>query len=266
MEKYVQNNELLINSFNKEAHKYDNDTSDFGNKIVDYVNLENIKENLPPPDKNIALLDLGGGTGKYSLIFSKLGYKTTLVDISGEMLRVAEQKFKQENVSVSIFNTSGEELPFNDGCFNVIIMIGGVMSYTPNPHKLLMECKRVLKIDGIMYFDFLNTFGFCNEVGEINFRIEIAEAKEKLIQMSDWDYPVHLFNYKCIEEMIIKNKFKITKKYGTLVLSTSLPLDVRCGNDYDKNLFERYKKIELELSRNENYFGMASLCSICVVK
>jgi ubiquinone/menaquinone biosynthesis C-methylase UbiE len=263
---YIQNDDGLISSFNKSAHIYDEATNDFPHKIVEYINMQNLAVELPPPNGNLTLLDVGGGTGKYSLMFSKLGYNVTLVDISDESLKIAENKFKQENMKVSIIDASGENIPLGNESFDIIIMLGGVINYTPDPKKLLKECKRVLHDDGILYFDFLNTIGWCNEVNDPKFRLEIAESNEKLIKMHDWDYPARLFNYRYMEELVKENGFKIKSKYGLINLTTSLPLELRYANKYDEELLKKYKEIELEISRDKECYGTSWSCSIIVQK
>jgi ubiquinone/menaquinone biosynthesis C-methylase UbiE len=265
MEIYQSGEELII-SFNKLANIYDEATNDFSHKIMDYINIQNLTNELPAPDKTLTLLDLGGGTGKYSVMFAKRGYKVTLVDISNESLKVAENKFKKENLSISIVSASGEKLPMENESFDIIVMLGGVISYTPDPDKLLKECKRILKKDGIVYFDFLNTFGWCNEINDIKFRLGILEGKEKLIKMNDWDYPARIFNYKFMEEQVRNNGFKIKSKYGLINITTSLPLETRYGNEYDEGLLERYKIKELELSRDKECYGTSWSCTIVAKK
>jgi ubiquinone/menaquinone biosynthesis C-methylase UbiE len=262
---YKQSNSDLINSFDKLEATYDEETNDFTHKIIDYIHMENLTIELPPPKNEIKLLDLGGGTGKYSVILSKLGYNITLLDISKESIKVAEEKFKQNNLHVTTINSSGENIPFEDNFFDVILMVGCVINYTPNPERMLIECKRVLKSNGIMYFDFSNNIGQCNEINDIKFRIELAEADEKLIKMDDWDYPMRGFNYKRMEQLLENKNFKIKSKYGLINLTTSLPMKFRYGNDYDENILEKYKKMELQLSREKECYG-TSLCCIIVIQ
>ena len=256
----------LINSFNKLAETYDDITNDFTHEIIHYIHTQNMTNELPPPSKDITLLDLGGGTGKYSIILSKKGYNITLVDISSQSLEIARKKIEKEKLLVKIINSSGENLPMENEVYDIVLMIGGVINYTPEPEKLIQECKRVLKKDGILYFDFMNTIGWGNEIPEYKFRLEIIEAKTKLIQMGDWDYPARLFNYKFMEEIIETNGLKIKAKYGLLNATTSLPLSFRYGNEYEEEILERYKIMELELSRDKECYGTSSSCIIIAKK
>ena len=264
--KNSRNDQALTNSFNKIADIYDDITNDFTHKIIHYIHTQTIVNELPPPSKSINLLDLGGGTGNYSIILSKMGYNVTLLDISNKSLEIARKNIEKENLLVAIINSSGENLPIKNETFNIVFMIGGVINYTPNPEKLLRECKRILTKDGILYFDFMNTIGWGNEMLEYNSRLEIIESNTKLIQMEDWDYPVQLFNYKFMEKIIENNGFKIKSKYGLLNVTTSLPLSFRYGKEYNDGILERYKRIELEFSRDKECYGTSSSCIIVAKK
>jgi ubiquinone/menaquinone biosynthesis C-methylase UbiE len=261
-----QDNEKLINSFNKQSNTYDEETGTFFHNIVEFIDKENLSRELPPPDNKIKLLDLGGGTGKNSVYFSKLGYGVTIVDISDEMLKIADKKFKRENLSVNIINASGEALPLNDESIDVIIMLGAVISYTPNPKLLLKECYRVLKNDGILYFDFINIFRFCRMIKDAELLISLLEEKEKLTQMGPEDYPVRNFYPNYMEEILKGEGFKIKAKYSSGIASSSLPGEIKWANNFNKNLLERYRKIELNLSRDPEHYGTSTFCSIVVTK
>jgi ubiquinone/menaquinone biosynthesis C-methylase UbiE len=257
----TQTEESLAKSFNNLAEQYDGITDDFTNNVMEYITQENLMKELPIPSEKLKILDLGGGTGKYSLFLSKLGYTVTLLDISDKSLNIAKNKFIKENININIINAFGENTPFNKNEFDIIIMTGGVINYTPNPLKLLSECKRIIKNDGILYFDFTNTIGWANEMRDANFRLELLLSEEKLVQMPDWDYPERVFNYKYMEEMVENEGFKIINKYGITNLITSLPFEVKFKN-VDEELLESYKKIELELSRNKECYGTSCLCGI----
>jgi hypothetical protein len=84
--------------------------------------------------------------------------------------------------------------------------------------------------------------------------------------MDDWDYPVRLFNYKHMEELVKENGLKIKSKYGLVNITTSLPMELRYGNEYDKEILEEYKKLELDLSRDKECYGTSWSCSIIAWK
>ena len=264
--KLVQEKQKLINSFNKLANTYDEETNSFSHKIVEYITRENLLKELPLPNKKLKLLDLGGGTGKNSLHFSKLGYNVTLLDISSESLKIAESKFKNENLQIEIINASGEAIPISNESFDIIVMLGSVISYTPNPKQLLKECNRILKSGGIFYFDFDNVLRFCHKIKDIELLINLIEEKENISQMGPEDYPVRSFRHKYMEEILIEEGFKIKTKYGLINATASLPLDIRYAKNYKDDILERYKKLELDLSRDPECYGTSIYCSIVAIK
>ena len=159
-----QNEQKLKESFDKIAEIYDDVTKDFTHEIIYYIHEKNMTKELPTPSKNVFILDLGGGTGRYSIFLSKIGFNVTLVDISSQSLKIARKNIKKENLLIKTINSSGENLPVHDDVYDIVVMVGGVINYTPKPEKLIQECKRVLKKDGILYFDFMNTLGWGNEI------------------------------------------------------------------------------------------------------
>lgn len=77
------------------------------NKVVNIVDVK----------RNSKILDLCTGTGNQAFAFGKRGYTVTGVDLSEEMLRLAERKNKYENVSFVVADAAN--LPFKDECFDV---------------------------------------------------------------------------------------------------------------------------------------------------
>jgi len=63
------------------------------------VSLRAISEFLPRPPYSV--LDVGGGPGRYSIELARQGYSVTLLDISGENLRLARQKANEAQVSLA---------------------------------------------------------------------------------------------------------------------------------------------------------------------
>lgn len=260
-----QNCNDLEKSFEKIAEQYDEETSTFHHEISFYLTTQNILHELPK-DRNLKILDSGGGTGKFTLYLNKLGYKVQLTDISLKSIEIAKEKAKIENIDISTQVCNSEDTPFPNDSFDFVMMNGGVISYTPNPIKLIKESYRILKPNGILWFDFLNSLGWAIETPEINFKTKLALEKEKLIQMPDWDYPARVMSLDYIKQLLEQNNFKIKSRYGLVLLSNSLSLDKRYSKEYDQELLEKYKKIELELSRRNDCVGASWSCSICAIK
>lgn len=256
----------LATSFDRIARQYDSETSTFTHQLIEYVNLQNLLIALPEQSKHARILDLGGGTGKYAIALSELGYDITLSDISQESLEVAREKIAYSDLKIPIIHSDAENVPCPDGSFDFVLMLGGVISYTPHPRELLNECYRLLRKGGGVWLDFLNTIGWACEIGDPQRKAEVALEEEKLIQMNDWDFPARLFAPRAMETMVQESGLSIKSKFGLLLLSASMPLSERYRHDFDDSLLEKFKTIELALSRNAECYGSSWCCSICATK
>jgi len=97
------------------------------------------------------ILDIATGTG--DLAIEALSLKPehiTGVDISEEMLKVAEQKLEKKKLNdvISLQQAASENLPFADSSFDAVIVAFGVRNFK-DLEKGLKEIFRVLKQDGV---------------------------------------------------------------------------------------------------------------------
>ena len=93
------------------------------------------------------ILDLGCGTGLYARILLQKGAKVKGIDVSDEMLRIAQQ----EVPSVEFTQGSAERLPYKKNEFD-IVLAALMMEYLPSWNRVLKEVHRVLKPGGIFVF------------------------------------------------------------------------------------------------------------------
>lgn len=113
----------------------------------------------------LEILDIATGTGDLAIASLKLKPKRVVgLDLSAEMLRVAEEKVRKRNLShiISMVEGDSENLPFQDAEFDAAIVAFGVRNFE-NLNKGLSEINRVLKSGGkFMVLEFSNpsTFPF----------------------------------------------------------------------------------------------------------
>lgn len=89
------------------------------------------------------VLDVGAGTGRLSLLFSRAGAKVTALDISAEMLKVLNKKNKRVTTVVG----DAENLPFPDSVFDMVVS-AFVIVHLKDPRLFFDEAYRVLKDGG----------------------------------------------------------------------------------------------------------------------
>lgn len=96
------------------------------------------------------VLEVGAGTGKDSaLIIERIspGGTAVLSDLSPNMLRLATQKLKAEDVNIHFFLGNGSYLPFADGTFDSVFHFGGINTFSERK-KAFAELTRVVKVGG----------------------------------------------------------------------------------------------------------------------
>jgi 2-polyprenyl-3-methyl-5-hydroxy-6-metoxy-1,4-benzoquinol methylase len=95
------------------------------------------------------VLDAGCGDGYASCKLASQGFTVEGVDIAGEMIRLANDRAKEQQVSVRFQTGDISRLPFANESFAGILCIN-VVEFTPSPLQALLELKRVLKPDGVL--------------------------------------------------------------------------------------------------------------------
>lgn len=106
---------------------------------------------IGPIKKGEAVLDIGCGVGVDTLIASMMvgpTGKAVGIDLTAEMLERAKTNLKLTDLeNVTFKKASGENLPFEDNSFDVVIS-NGVINLIPDKTATLKEVMRVLKPGG----------------------------------------------------------------------------------------------------------------------
>jgi len=251
----------LIESFDCEATTYDFETNTFHHQVSEYVILQNIM-NLLGNNLNLSILDSGGGTGKFALALSKLGYIVELIDISPKSIQIAQQKFDSNNLKINISTQNSEHTKYEDNTFDLVMLNGAVISYTQDPEQLLRETNRILKQNGIIVFDFFNTIGWSIEIRDPEIVSKIIKSDTFSIQMPDWKYPARLMSIKYVEQILKNNGFYVINKKGLINITHAFDLDYRYSKDYSLDVMKEYQEIELEMSNRQDCVGTSWSCII----
>jgi SAM-dependent methyltransferase len=90
----------------------------------------------------MSVLDVGTGTGRAALLLARRGARTTGVDASREMLKVARERAAAEGLSVAFAPGDVHALEFPDRCFDVVVCLR-VLMHTPRWRESLAELCRV---------------------------------------------------------------------------------------------------------------------------
>jgi len=96
------------------------------------------------PDQT--LLDVGGGTGRVSVLFSEISQRLVILDSSYNML------FEAKNKGLKTVNSHSERMPFEEGVFDRIILVDA-LHHVADQYGTLKEMWRLLAPNGKMIIE-----------------------------------------------------------------------------------------------------------------
>ena len=102
-----------------------------------------------PQNKKLKILDVGCGTGFFTILLAKQGHEVTGTDLTPEMIERSICLAKEEQADCQFQVMDAENLEFEDETFDLVISRN--LTWTlPDVEQAYKEWKRVLKKDGIL--------------------------------------------------------------------------------------------------------------------
>jgi SAM-dependent methyltransferase len=102
---------------------------------------------LADPRAGEEVLDIACGTGNAALLAARTGATVTGLDSSSRLLDVARERARAGDLEASFVSGDAQNLPFEDGAFDVVTSVFGVI-FAPNAERALAEALRVLSPGG----------------------------------------------------------------------------------------------------------------------
>lgn len=154
--------------------------------------------------KNPTILDIGAGTGAYSIPLSDEGYDVTAVELVKHNLRVIEKK--SDNIKIIQGNATNLNM-LNDHSFDVILIFGPMYHLISEDEKVaaLKEAKRLLKKNGTILVQYI-----MNEYAVIRHGFKEKEILSSLERLDDNFHikssSTDLYSYVRLEDINLLNK------------------------------------------------------------
>lgn len=105
------------------------------------------------------VLDIGCGTGNYTLELARRGTTTVGVDSSFKMAAFAKRKSERENLHQRFVVADAEAMPFKSGVFDSVLGIT-TLCFVHNPENAVVEMARVLEPGGSLVLGELNKMSY----------------------------------------------------------------------------------------------------------
>ena len=128
--------------------------------VFEWATTMHYLERLLPPSQ--AVLDLGGGPGRYAIALSQAGHRVTLADLAKANLSFAQKQAEELGSSLAGYvEVDARDLkPFSDHTFDAVLALGPMYHLLEegDREKAFRECLRVLKPGGLLVVAFISVY------------------------------------------------------------------------------------------------------------
>ena len=206
------------------------------------------------------ILDLGAGTGIYSLYFADKGYDVTAVEITKKHCDIFQAKIKPSH-SVTLYHGSALDLSvLEDASFDVVLLFGPLYHLSDEDDRslCLQESLRVMKQHGTIFVAYINhdIIHFTEMMKDYDFFGSELYNHETMRLNNE---PFVFFKIEECREMLQKNGIHIEKEIASDGLSELMKNQVNALSDssyqqYLKYHFQQCEKKELLAATNHFLF------------
>ncbi len=249
------NEENLINYYNK----FNEDkrlTHRHG--IVEFITAMKYIHHYLNEFKDPKIIDVGAGTGAYSVALANEGYDVTAVELVKHNLMTL--KAKNSPVKAYLGNATNLSL-FSDNSFDMVLLFGPLYHLISNEDKIkaLKEAKRIVKPNGYILISYymneyaIITHGFKdNNIKDVIKNNEIDENFHVIPKKTDLYSMVRLEDINELKDIANLKRVKILSQNG--------PSDYirKIINKMDKETFDIYIKYHLSTCEKKDLLGASS--------
>lgn len=244
------NEENLIKYYNKFNEDKRLDTRHGQVEFITCINY--INKYIKPNNK---IIDIGAGTGKYSVYYKNKGYDVKAIELVKHNLNVIKQKGINAHLGNAI-NLNKEK----DNTYDIVILFGPMYHLITKEEKIkaLSEAKRIVKNDGYIFISYcLNDFAVLKH-GFIDNHIK-EEINNKKINDNFKITPSlnDLYSFVTLDEIDDLNKTLNLTRIELISEETQTEYIRRIINKMDEETFNLYIKYHLSICNKHEYLGFS---------
>ena len=249
------NEKNLIEYYNKFN---ENKRLDRRHGIVEYTTAMKYIKRYLKKFKNAQIIDIGAGTGKYSIELANMGYNVTAVElVKHNLMTIKENSTKINTILGNAINLK----KIKDNSYDIVILFGPMYHLISDEDKIkaLNEAKRIAKPNGYIFISY-----YMNEYAIIKHGFMEKKIKESLKNdLVDKNFHItpkqeDLYSMVRLEDI---NKYKnIVGLKRVKILSQDGPTDYirKYINDLDDEEFSIYINYHLSICERKELLGSSS--------
>ncbi|WBO65113.1 class I SAM-dependent methyltransferase [Streptomyces camelliae] len=197
------------------------------------------------------VLDMGCGTGRFTVPMAALGAEVSGLDISRAMLDVLQEKLDKENLQASLNEGDMANLPFEDGSFDVVTSMLALMHIpVDDREKVFAEAARVLRPGGRMLIGVKNSLIEQFFQGDRFAAVDITDVESKELRFTqtrsgeEYVAPWYSFSPQDLNALFATAGMVVTHLRGNSTISAWLADEVL----RDSGVAGTVRSLELKLS------------------
>ena len=141
---------------------------------------------------NSTLLDLGSGSGIYSLIYNNFGAKVHLVEYEKKFVDQSKKLFKKFSKNKYYKIVTSDIFKFKTKKKYQIITFNGVAHHTHNPKKILDNACKFLDKNGFIIYGIGNKSGFFQRAIQRLILYKISGSEKEIVENANLLFEKHL--------------------------------------------------------------------------
>ncbi|MFB0569159.1 MAG: class I SAM-dependent methyltransferase [Nitrososphaeria archaeon] len=208
--------EKIVEYYKNVADEYDrNYDAPYWRDFYDKITWAFAEPYLPQKGE---VLDAGGGTGKWSIPMAARGLHVTLVDISKEMLAVANAKIEWEGLQKLVTVKQGDirNLDFPSNNFDFVLAAGDAVSYCGDGEKAISELTRVVKPSRHIVVSVDSVYPLMRRrlLEDLDFDAAIRFLTERKFEVRGAGFESRAFTPEELRELLEKRGLEVLKIIG----------------------------------------------------
>ena len=218
------------------------------------TNVQYIERYLQPGGK---ILDIGAGTGEYSLYFAQKGYRVCALELAESNI----EKFqKRMNGIKSIDLVQGNAVDLSrypDDCFDAVLVFGPLYHlHSPqDQQRCIAEAKRVCKKEGKLFFAFIsNDMVILTELARCSAYLTAGDYDKTTFELNDFPF----FVFHTVEDcrrMLQRGGVKLLHEVASDGISELLAEQI---NAMDDENYAQYLRYHAYICEKPEFLGMSN--------
>lgn len=210
-------------------------------------------------EKGDRILEIGAGTGRYSIHYAKQGYQVDAVELVNKNLEILKSKITQEMNINAIQGNCLDLSMYEDNMFDITLVLGPLYHLYDecDINKAINEAIRVTKTNGKIFFAYIT-----DDAVVLSFGLRKGNLK-RLKELSDENWNIKKIKEEIFATYKVNNFNLLLEKFNVNRLET-IAADGIAPNmaDYINNLneeeFELYVKYHLKNCNRQDLIGYSN--------